>query len=476
MQMRIGGRNVSSADDGWIPVINPANGKVIDRVPEGTLYEVDEAVSAAQAAFDAWAARTVRERGMVLFRAASAVRSRVHELAMLLTAEQGKPERDAVDEVRGFASILEFYAGIAGAMHGDLISLGSRGDCLVHHEPLGICGAIVPWNMPVIIMGWKIGPALLAGNPLVFKPASETPLTSLSIGNLMEEAGLPPGVLNIVTGRGSVVGEALVKHPDIGKISFTGDIETGDRVRELAGPRMAEISLELGGSDPMIVWKDADVQKAVDGAVHGRFYNAGQTCTAVKRLFVHEEIAGDFIARLKLKVGSLVVGDGSNPSVQMGPLTGMATLERITSMVEEVRKKEQGTILTGGSPLSGPGFEGGFFYPPTLVTDPDPLSSLMNREVFGPVLPVSVIRDLDDAISRANETRYGLGASVWTRDLAVAREVFSRVDAGIVWVNRHLVLPPEIPFGGVKASGLGRENGLQAYRNYTRTKALFLNW
>jgi succinate-semialdehyde dehydrogenase/glutarate-semialdehyde dehydrogenase len=193
-------------------------------------------------------------------------------------------------------------------------------------------------------------------------------------------------------------------------------------------------------------------------------------------LFVHEEIAGDFIARLKLKVGSLVVGDGSNPSVQMGPLTGMATLERITSMVEEVRKKEQGTILTGGSPLSGPGFEGGFFYPPTLVTDPDPLSSLMNREVFGPVLPVSVIRDLDDAISRANETRYGLGASVWTRDLAVAREVFSRVDAGIVWVNRHLVLPPEIPFGGVKASGLGRENGLQAYRNYTRTKALFLNW
>lgn len=476
MQMRIGGSDVSSPDDGWIPVINPATGTVIDTVPEGTLFEVEEAVCAAEAAFDAWAAHTVRERGMVLFRAAVSVRNRLNELAALLTAEQGKPLREAVDEVRGFANILEFYAGIAGAMHGDFINLGSNGDCLVRHEPIGVCGAIAPWNMPVIIMGWKIGPALLAGNTLVFKPASETPLTSLSIGSLMEEAGLPPGVLNIVTGRGSVVGEALVKHPRIGKISFTGDGETGDRVRELAGSRLAEIHLELGGSDPMIVWKDADIGEAVDGAVRGRFYNAGQTCTAVKRLFIHEEIAGVFIAQLKRKVESLIVGDGSNPSVQMGPLTGMAIFERIASMVEEVRKKDQGTILTGGFPLSGPGFEGGFFYSPTLVTDPGPLCPLMNREVFGPVLPVSVIRSLDEAISRANETRYGLGASVWTRDMVIAREVFSRVDAGVVWLNRHIVLPPEIPFGGVKASGLGRENGLQAYRNYTRTKAFFLNW
>ncbi len=476
MQMRIGGRDVSSADEGWIPVINPATGILIDRVPDGTLYEVDQAVHAAATSFDAWAGRTVRDRGMVLFRAAAKVRERTRELAELLTAEQGKPIRDAVDEVRGFANILEFYAGIAGAMHGEYISLGTSGDCMVRRDPIGVCGAIVPWNMPVILMGWKIGPALLAGNTLVFKPASATPLTSLSLAVLLEEAGLPPGVLNLVTGRGDVVGEAMVKHPGIRKISFTGDMETGDRVRELAGSRLTEIHLELGGSDPMIVWKDADLGKAVDGAVRGRFYNAGQTCTAVKRLFVHEEVAKGFIARLQERVDRLVVGDGSDPSVEMGPLTGRAQLERIVSLVEGVQEKNQGTIITGGFPLSGPGFDGGYFYPPTLVTEPDPDCPLMTREVFGPVLPITVIRDLDEGISRANETRFGLGASIWTRDLAVVHEVYSRVQAGVVWVNRHLTLPPEIPFGGVKASGLGRENGLQAFQRYTRTKALFISW
>ena len=476
MQMRIGGKDVSSADNGWMPVINPATGMEIDRVPEGTLYEVDDAVQSAEAAFEAWAGRTVRDRGIVLFRAAANVREHSHDLASLLTAEQGKPARDAVDEVRGFANILEFYAGIAGAMHGDYIGLGSAGDCLVRREPLGVCGAIVPWNMPVIIMGWKIGPALLAGNTMVFKPASATPLTSLSLTSLMEEAGLPPGVLNVVTGRGDIVGEALVKHPGIRKISFTGDRETGGRVRELAGSRLTEIHLELGGSDPMIVWKDADIRKAVDGAVRGRFYNAGQTCTAVKRLFVHEEIAHGFTARLLERVGSLVVGNGSDPSVEMGPLSGKAQLERIVSVVERVKEKNQGTVLTGGVPLSEPGYEGGFFYLPTLVTDPDPDCPLMTREVFGPVLPIAEIQDLDEGICRANETRYGLGASIWTRDLAVAHEVFSRVEAGIVWVNRHLTLPPEIPFGGVKESGLGRENGLQAFQSCTRTKSLFISW
>jgi len=476
MQMRIGGNDVSSADDCWMPVINPATGREIDRVPEGTLYEVDEAVHAAHTAFDSWARRTVRERGMVLFHAAAMVRKHSHDLASLLTAEQGKPFRDAIDEVRGFANILEFYAGIAGAMHGDYIGLGSAGDCLVRREPLGICGAIVPWNMPVILMGWKIGPALLAGNTMVFKPASATPLTSLSLTTLMEESGLPPGVLNVVTGRGDVVGEALVRHPGIRKISFTGDMETGDRVREQAGSRLTEIHLELGGSDPMIVWKDADIGKAVDGVVRGRFYNAGQTCTAVKRLFIHEEIVREFTARLRKRVESMVVGNGSDPSVEMGPLSGMSQLERIVSVVESVKEKNQGTIVTGGSRLSGPAYDGGFFYPPTLVTDPAPDCPLMTSEVFGPVLPIAVIRDLEEGISRANETRYGLGASVWTRDLAVAHEVFSRVEAGVVWVNRHLTLPPEIPFGGVKESGLGRENGLQAFQSYTRTKSLFISW
>jgi betaine-aldehyde dehydrogenase len=476
MQMRIGGKEVSSADERWMPVINPANGLEIDRVPEGTFYEVEEAVRAAETALDGWARHTTRERGMLLFRAADMVRKRHQELAGLLTSEQGKPSRDAIDEIRGFANILEFYAGIAGAVHGEYISLGQPGDCLVRHEPLGVCGAIIPWNMPVIIMGWKIAPALLAGNTMVFKPASQTPLASLSLAAIMEEAGIPPGVLNIVTGKGGVVGEGIIRHPSVRKISFTGDLETGLRVRELAVSQLKEIHLELGGSDPMIVWKDADIGKAVDGAIRGRFYNAGQTCTAVKRLYVHQAIADEFVSRLKLKAEALRVGDGRDPSVDMGPLTGKVQLDRIEDLVKEVRDKNQGIIITGGSRLTSAGYKKGFFFTPTLVTEPVPESPLLQQEIFGPVLPIDTIPDLETAIAKANSTRYGLGASVWTHDLSIAKEVFSAVQAGVIWVNRHLTLPPEIPFGGVKASGLGRENGLQAYQSYTRMKALFMNW
>jgi len=325
-------------------------------------------------------------------------------------------------------------------------------------------------------MGWKVAPALLAGNTLVFKPASLTPLTALSLAALLEEAGLPPGVLNVVTGTGDGVGEAIIRHPAIRKISFTGDIETGNRVEELARASLKDVHLELGGSDPMIVWKDADVGKAVDGAIRGRFYNAGQTCTAVKRLYVHEEIADEFIPGLKQRVEALRVGDGSDPAVDMGPLTGKIPLERIEALVRETREDNQGKIITGGKRLKGTGFNGGFFYEPTLVTDPVPGCPLLRYETFGPVLPVMTIPDLDTAIAEANSTRYGLGASVWTRDISVIKQVFSGVQAGVIWVNRHLTLPPEVPFGGVKDSGIGRENGLQAYRSYTRTKALFMNW
>ena len=476
MQMRIGGKEVSTSEDRWIPVINPANGREIDRVPEGTVYDVEDAVREAEAAFDGWARRTTRERGMVLLRVAETVRKRHRELASLLTSEQGKPSRDAVDEVRGFANILEFYAEISGSFHGEFIGLGQSGDCLVRYEPLGPCGAIIPWNMPAILMGWKVAPALLAGNTMVFKPASLTPLTVLSLAAIMEEAGLPPGVLNVVTGTGEGVGEAIIRHTAIKKISFTGDIETGNRVGELARASLKDVHLELGGSDPMIVWNDADIGKAVEGAIRGRFYNAGQTCTAVKRLYVHEEIADEFIPVLRQRVEALRVGDGSNPAVDMGPLTGKIPLERIEALVRETREERQGKIITGGELLTGTGYKGGFFYEPTLVTEPAPGCPLLRAETFGPVLPVMTIPDLDAAIAEANSTRYGLGASVWTRDISVIKQVFSDVQAGVIWVNRHLTLPPEVPFGGVKDSGIGRENGLQAYRSYTRTKALYMNW
>jgi betaine-aldehyde dehydrogenase len=476
MQMRIGGEELSSVEDGWMPVINPATGVEIDRVPRGSVAEVDLAVGAAHTALDGWAKKTVRERGMVLFRSAHLVREEHEALARTLTAEQGKPLREATDEIRGFANILEFYAGISAGVQGELLSLGPLGDCMVTHEPLGVCGAIVPWNMPALIMGWKVGPALLAGNTLVFKPASQTPLTALYLAGLMEHAGLPPGVLNTVTGPGEAVGEAIARHPGIAKVSFTGDAATGYRVRELAARGLKEITLEVGGSDPMIVWKDADLEKAAAGAVRGRFYNAGQTCTAVKRLFVHHSVAPEFMRLLMARVNALRLGNGIDPGVDMGPLAGKAQQERIVTLMEEVRAGGEGKVAAGGYVPDEGELSRGFFYAPTVVTDPHPGSALLCREVFGPVLPVICIPDLDAAISQANQSPYGLGASVWTRDLGVAKEVFSRVNAGVVWVNRHLTIPPELPFGGVKESGIGRENGVQAYLSYTRTKSLFLGW
>jgi betaine-aldehyde dehydrogenase len=476
MFMRINGAEVPSENAGWRDVINPATGEVIDRVPDGTSDDVQAAVESAESAFLKWSEKTTRERGLLLFHAAILAREHHKELGRLLTTEQGKPLREAIDEVRGFCNVLEFYAGLSSQPSGHAIRLGSQGDCMVLHEPLGVCGAVVPWNMPVMIMGWKTAPALLAGNTMVMKPSSTAPLTILSISAILEEAGLPPGVLNIVTGSGGSAGEAIITHQSVQKVSFTGSCATGCRVRELAGTRSKEVVLELGGSDPMIVMNDADIQKAVEGALRGRFYNAGQTCTAVKRLFVHRDIAESFIGRLKDRVESLKLGNGLDPKVDMGPLNNRQQYDTLSEIMKSVKDNREGTILTGGSPLKGEGYNNGFFFEPTLVTDVSEDSPLLTGEIFGPVLPIVVVPDLETAIRQANRSPYGLGASVWTNDLATVKRVYKEVHAGIIWVNRHLTVPPEIPFGGTKESGIGRENGYRALQEYSRTKTLFLGW
>lgn len=475
MQMRIGGVEVASPDGQWIDVKNPATGEYLDRVPAGSGDDISRAVDAAGAVADAWKKKTMRERGMILFRAAVLVRERHKDLARLLTLEQGKPLRESVDEVRGFANILEFYAGISAQQSGEAVRLGTAGDCFVTREPLGVCGAIIPWNMPVLILGWKTGPSLLAGNTMVIKPASTTPLTSLRLAAILDEAGLPPGVLNMVTGRGEVAGEALVSHPDVKKISFTGNCATGERIRTLASAHQKELILELGGSDPMIVMDDADLKKAAEGAVRGRFYNAGQTCTAIKRVFVHEKIAPEFTRLVKERITALNVGNGLGPKTDMGPLNSASQRDHVAALVERTRDEGDGAV-TGGGAVRGKAYESGFFYNPTLVTGVSPESCLMTDEVFGPVLPVMTVPNLDAAIAAANASRYGLGASVWTSDLHTTRRVFDEVHAGIVWVNRHLTVPPEIPFGGTRESGTGRENGYHALEQYSRTKTLFLGW
>jgi succinate-semialdehyde dehydrogenase/glutarate-semialdehyde dehydrogenase len=476
MDMLINGTAAPAADGSWIDVKNPATGKFIDRVPRGSSGDVDAAVDAAEHAFGSWSEKTMRDRGLILSRAAELVRRDHKDLAHLLTCEQGKPLRESIDEVRGCANILEYYASIAGQPAGEAVHLGKAGDCLVTRVPLGVCGAIIPWNMPVIIMGWKVGPALLAGNTLILKPASTTPLTNLRIAGLFQEAGLPAGALNIVTGPGESVGEALVRHRKVKKISFTGNCVTGHKIQEIAGNQLKALTLELGGSDPMIVMADADIPKAVEGALRGRFYNAGQVCTAVKRLYLHQQIAAEFIRLLTAKVEAMKIGNGLLPGTDMGPLNSQSQYDRITSVVTDINDREEGKILTGGSPVTGQEFTNGFFYRPTLIADVSPDAAVLKNEIFGPVLPMVVVPDLGTAIREANRSSYGLGASVWTRDISTVKEVFQNVHAGIIWVNRHLTIPPEVPFGGTNESGIGRENGFHALDSYTQTKTLFLGW
>ena len=475
MLMRIGGKETGAPEGKGIEVRNPATGEIIDSVPAGSQDDVRDAVAAALEAGEKWAKTYQRDRGLILFRAASLVREQHRDLARSLTMEQGKPIREAIDEVRGFANILEFYAGISAKQDGQTLRLGTN-DILVVREPIGVCGAIIPWNMPVLIMGWKVGPALLAGNTMVLKPASATPLTNLKLAAILESAGLPPGILNVVTGTGTSVGEAIARNDQIRKLSFTGDTATGSRIHEIVGSHPKDLILELGGSDPMIVMDDANIPRAVDGAVRGRFYNAGQTCTAVKRLYVHEAVAELFLGELKKRVEALSVGNGLGSKIDMGPLISIGQRDVIADKVEAVRENDEGVVMTGGCSLKGKAFEQGNFYRPTLVAGVSPKSRLLTEELFGPVLPVRTVPDLDTAIQEANSTKYGLGASVWTEDLRTVKQVFDEVHAGIIWVNRHLTIPPEVPFGGVGESGTGRENGQDALENYTRTRTLFIGW
>lgn len=475
MKMLINGEWCDATSGKVFAVLNPATGDVVGEAPLGGEEDVRSAVEAAEEAFGDWSARDTRRRATILFHAAEEVRRRNAELGSLLTAEQGKPIREAVDEINGFANILEYYHALSAAGGlGEYQNLRSYGRTVVRREPLGVCGAIIPWNMPAIIMAWKIGPALVAGNTLVVKPARTAPLTCGRLAGILEGAGLPPGVLNIVTGPGETVGREIARNPAIRKVSFTGASETGRQVALDAAPALKRLTLELGGSDPMIVCDDADIRGAVEGAIKGRFYNCGQVCTAVKRLYVYDSIAEEFIRRLKARVAEIVVGNGMERGVGMGPLNNRPGLERVVHQVNEVRERNEGEIIAGGQAPEGPAYERGFFFLPTLITGVPHDSILFSEEVFGPVLPIATVSGLDEALERANASRYGLGASVWTRSADVVARATEDLKAGIVWVNQHLKIPPEVPFGGTKESGIGRENGYRALEEYTEEKSVLI--
>ena len=474
MKVLINGEWCDSLSGKTFAVHNPATGGLVGEAPLCGEDDVRSAVESADEAFGDWAARNPRDRGKILFFAAEEVRRRNTDLGALLTAEQGKPIREAVDEINGFANILEFYHALSAGGWGEYQDLPGYGHAIVRREPLGICGAIIPWNMPALIMGWKIGPALVAGNTLIVKPARTAPLTCGKLAEILAGAGIPPGVLSVVTGPGETVGREIARNPAIKKVSFTGEGSTGREVALDAAPALKRLTLELGGSDPMIVCDDADIGMAVDGVIKGRFYNCGQTCTAVKRLYLYESIADEFVRRLVARAGEIVVGNGMDRGVSMGPMNNRQGLDRLTRQVDAARERDEGEIIMGGKAPEGDMYEQGFFFLPTLIAGVPHDSALFSEEIFGPALPIATVRDLDEALERANDSRYGLGASVWTRNADVITRATGELEAGIVWVNQHLRIPPDVPFGGTKGSGIGRENGSRALDDYTEEKTILI--
>ena len=450
---------------------NPATGEVVDTVPKGNAEDVRDAVAAADEALGVWSRMATAKRGELLQGAVRLVRENEKELSTTLTKEQGKPIRESILEIRRFAHTLEHYAGMAKTLRGGYVNLDDGRYGFILKKPMGVVGAIVPWNFPVSLMGNKVGPALLAGNTMVIKPASSTPLTASRCVELIHRAGLPKGVINIVTGPGGVVGEEILQNPKIRKIGFTGETGTGKHVMEVAAKEVKRVTLELGGSDPMIVCDDADLDRAVSAASVGRFFNCGQACLAVKRLYLFDQIADTFMERLTAKVNKLRIGAGLKRETLLGPLHTKGQREEVEEMVEDAVKRGA-KVLTGRKRPQGQEFDKGFFLQPTLLADVDPDARMVVEECFGPALPILRVKDLDEAIAQANRSIFGLGSSVWTRDIDRAMRAAEQIEAGYTWVNSAQIIYDELPFGGVKQSGLGREHGNEAIDYYTETKSI----
>lgn len=472
VKMFVGGEYIDSKSGQITEIYNPANGEVVDTVPRGDREDARLAIDVAAGAFPAWSETPFSKRGEFLFNASRLIREHEIELATLLTKEQGKPLRESIKEIRRFAHTIDHYAGLAKNIRGGYVPLldATRYGMIVK-RPLGVCGAIVPWNFPVSLMGNKIAPGLLAGNTFVVKPAGTTPLAATKAVEILFNAGLPKGVLNIVTGPGSAVGQEIIENSIVRKIGFTGATDTGRKVMESASKEIKRVTLELGGSDPMIVCDDADIDKAVSAASVGRFFNCGQACLAVKRLYLFEDIADDFIEKLVEKTKRLRVGDGLAEGTLIGPMHTNAQREEVEAQVQDAVDKGA-RILIGGQRPEGAEYEKGNYYLPTLLTDIDESSKIVQDEVFGPALPIMRVRNLDEAIEKANDHIYGLGSSIWTRDIDRANEAAYRIEAGYTWVNSAQIIFDELPFGGFKQSGLGKEHGSEAMDYYMETKSV----
>lgn len=456
------------AGQGVISVIEPARGEVFDEVAAAGPADLDAAVAAANAAFPGWAQLTAVARAEILFRFADVVRAHADELAVLEARNVGKPIGDARWEAGHVADTLRYYAGAADKFFGQTIAVKKGGLDVTLHEPLGVVGLIVPWNFPMVIATWKLGPALACGNTVVLKPASLTPLTALRLGELALEAGLPPGVLNVVPGPGSAIGAALAAHPDVAKIGFTGETATGRAIMTAAAATIKRIGLELGGKSPNIIFADVDIEQVANEAVGSVFANAGQDCCARSRVIVERRIYEAFVSAMTAAAHAFVVGDPLDPNTQMGPLVSAGQRERTETYIAQ-GKDEGARLVCGGERLDLPGY----FLCPAVFADCRPRMRIVDEEIFGPVAVVIPFDTEEEAVAIANDTIYGLSGSLWTNDLKRGLRVAQAVRTGVLSVNSSSSVHLQAPFGGYKQSGLGRELGMQAMEHYSEVKNIY---
>jgi betaine-aldehyde dehydrogenase len=450
----------------------PATGEVIARLHAATEATVDRAVTAAAEAQEAWGALPGRERGRVLRRAADLMRERNRDLSVLETLDTGKALQETlVADAASGADCLEYFGGLAAAVEGTHIDLGGP-FIYTRREPLGVVGSIGAWNYPIQIASWKAAPALAAGNAVVFKPAETTPLSALKLAEILIEAGLPAGVFNVVQGFAET-GRALVRHPGVAKVSLTGESGTGRKVMADAAGTLKQVTLELGGKSPLIVFEDADLDNAVSAAMLANFYSTGQICSNGTRVFVQRGVKDAFLGRLVDRTERIRLGDPLDEQVQLGPLVSHEHREKVLSYLEHGRA-EGARLLVGGGVPAIQGFEGGAWVEPTVFADVTDNMRIAREEIFGPVMCVLDFDDEDEAVRRANDTPFGLAAGVFTRDLARGHRVIARLKAGTTWINTYNLTPIEMPFGGYKQSGLGRENGRAALDAYTQVKSVYV--
>ncbi|ASY77667.1 betaine-aldehyde dehydrogenase [Pectobacterium polaris] len=472
-QLYINGAYVDSTGDDTFEAINPANGDIIAHIQSATAADVDRAVSAATAGQKVWAAMTAMERSRILRRAVDILRERNDELALLETHDTGKPlsETRTVDIVTG-ADVLEYYAGLIPMLEGQQIPLRDTSFAYTRREPLGVVAGIGAWNYPIQIALWKSAPALAAGNAMIFKPSEVTSLTALKLAEIYTEAGLPAGVFNVLTGTGKSVGQALTTHPGIAKVSFTGGIASGKTVMaNAAGSTLKDVTMELGGKSPLIIFADADLDKAADIAMMANFFSSGQVCTNGTRVFIPQALQAQFEEKILARVQRIRIGDPTDEQVNFGPLVSFPHRESVLRYIES-GKREGARVLVGGEPMADEKYAQGAFVAPTVFTDCRDDMKIVREEIFGPVMSILTYQNEDEVIRRANDSEYGLAAGIVTSDLNRAHRVIHQLEAGICWINTWGESPAEMPVGGYKHSGVGRENGITTLEHYTQIKSI----